>query len=184
MTDFDDISATGMGAPATTSRFYGKYRGIVTDIEDPLFLGRIKAKVPDVLGEDESGWALPCAPAGGSGMGFFALPVKDALVWIEFEQGDPDFPVWTGCFWGSASDVPSDLLTPEPYKKVMLVTAGGVSLTLDDTPGSGGIVLQTANGQKLSMTSTGITIDNGQGAKITMETSKVSINDGGLEVLY
>ena len=40
--------------------FYGKYRGIVTNIKDPLKMGRIKARVPDVLGEEPSGWALPC----------------------------------------------------------------------------------------------------------------------------
>ncbi len=80
--------------------FYGKYRGIVTDIEDPLKIGRIKARVPDVLGDEPSGWALPCVPFAGDGMGFYALPDTDARVWIEFEQGDPDYPVWTGCWWG------------------------------------------------------------------------------------
>ncbi len=184
MTAIGDLSPGDAGSPAAANRFFGKYRGIVSDVDDPLFIGRIKAKVPDVLGDDESGWALPCAPSGGSGMGFFALPSKNAMVWIEFEQGDPDFPIWTGCFWGGVSDVPPDLMVPAPYKKVMLVTEGGTSLTLDDTPGTGGIVLATAHGQKISLSPTGITIDNGQGAKITMMATKVSVNDGALEVLF
>ena len=78
------------------STFYGKYRGLVTDIQDPLMLGRIKAQVPDVMGSDDSGWAMPCAPFGGSQAGFFALPVVGAGVWIEFEHGDPDYPIWAG----------------------------------------------------------------------------------------
>lgn len=164
------------------STFFGKYRGIVTDIQDPLMTFRIRAKVPDVLGETESGWAMPCAPFGGAGMGFFALPTVGAGVWIEFEHGDPDYPIWTGCWFGSAADIPPPLLAP-PYKKVLIKTEGGQTLTLDDTPGIGGIVLETSGGQKLKLTSVGIEIDNGMGAKITLQGPKVSINDGALDVI-
>jgi len=164
------------------SQFFGKYRGTVTDIDDPLMTFRIRASVPDVMGNLDSGWALPCAPFGGSGMGFFALPKVGALVWIEFEHGDPDYPIWTGCFWGSASDVPSALLAP-PYQKMMIQTSGGQIVTLDDTPGIGGISLETSGGQKIKLTPTGIEIDNGLGGKITMQGPKVSINDGALEVI-
>src|SRR5947208_10552235 len=144
-----------------SNNFYGKYRGTVTDIQDPLMIGRVRAKVPDVMGDLESGWAMPCAPFGGSGMGFFALPKAGAGVWIEFEHGDPDYPIWTGCWFGSASDVPSVLLSP-PYRKVMVTTQAGHQVTLDDTPGTGGITLQIATGQKITLASSGIEIDNGQ----------------------
>jgi uncharacterized protein involved in type VI secretion and phage assembly len=164
-----------------TERFYGKYRGIVTDIQDPLMVCRIRARVPDVLGDQESGWALPCAPFGGSGMGFFALPKVGAGVWIEFEHGDPDYPIWAGAWFGSQADLPPDLLAP-PYKKVMVKTEGGHSVTLDDTPGIGGITLQTASGQKVVINSLGIEIDNGQGGKIKLTGPQVSINDGALDV--
>ena len=87
-------------------KYFGKYRGIVTDINDLMMLGRLKAKVPDVLGDKESSWAMPCAPFGGSGVGFFALPTVNAGVWIEFEQGDPDYPIWSGCWWGSQAEIP------------------------------------------------------------------------------
>jgi uncharacterized protein involved in type VI secretion and phage assembly len=162
--------------------FYGKYRGKVTDNEDPLMLGRIKALVPDVMGDQESGWAMPCAPFGGSGLGFFALPAVGAGVWIEFEQGDPDYPIWSGCWWGSVAEVPPILLAP-PYKKVMLKTEGGHSITLDDTPGIGGISLETSGGQKIKLTALGIEIDDGQGGAIKMMGPQVSINDGALEVI-
>jgi uncharacterized protein involved in type VI secretion and phage assembly len=165
-----------------SNQFFGKYRGTVTDIQDPLMTGRIRAKVPDVLGDLESGWAMPCAPFGGSGMGFFALPKVGAGVWIEFEHGDPDYPIWAGCWFGSAAEMPSDLLAP-PYKKVMLKTEGGHSIILDDTPGIGGITLQTSGGQKIVMNATGIEIDNGMGGKIKMTGPQVSVNDGALDVI-
>ncbi len=162
--------------------FFGKYRGIVTSVSDPLMTGRIKARVPDVTGSDETGWALPCAPFGGSKTGFFALPTVGAGVWIEFEHGNPDYPIWTGAWWGSAAEVPPLLLAP-PYKKVMIVTEGGHSITLDDTPGVGGITLETSGGQKVSISSIGIEIDNGMGASIKMTGPKVSVNGGALDVV-
>ncbi|MBI2925749.1 MAG: baseplate assembly protein [Verrucomicrobia bacterium] len=168
-----------------SDRFYGKYRGKVTDNRDPLQLGRIRAKVPDVLGDQESGWAMPSFPAGGSGMGVFALPKVDAGVWIEFEQGQPDYPIWSGAWYGSVSELPSALLVPPMQQdgKIILRTAGGTMLLLDDTPGMGGITLETSNGQKIKLTATGIELDNGMGAKITMQGPQVKINDGALEVL-
>jgi len=165
-----------------SSPFFGKYRGVVSDIEDPLMIGRIRATVPDVLGPDESGWAMPSLPFAGSSVGFFALPTTGSGVWIEFEHGDPDYPIWSGCWYGSAADVPPLLLAP-PYKKVMVITAAGHAVTLDDTPGVGGIILKTSDGAKIEMTSLGITIDNGKGASISMQGPKVSVNNGALDVI-
>ncbi len=162
--------------------FYGKYRGVVTDNKDPLITGRIKARVPDVMGDRETGWAMPCAPFGGSGVGFFALPTVGAGVWIEFEHGDPDYPVWSGCWFGSAAEVPPILLAP-PYKKTLIKTEGGNSVLLDDTPGIGGITLETSGGQKVVMNATGVEITNGQGASIKLTGPQVSINGGALEVI-
>jgi uncharacterized protein involved in type VI secretion and phage assembly len=161
--------------------FHGKYRGVVSDNRDPLTLGRIRATVPDVLGDDESGWALPCAPFGGASAGFFALPPTGAGVWIEFEHGDPDYPVWSGCWWGSATEMPP-LLLPSPPDQVMIVTSGGNTVTLSDLPGTGGITLETAAGAKLSITALGIEIDNGKGASVKLTGPTVSLNGGALEV--
>lgn len=162
--------------------FYGKYRGIVTDNKDPLMMGRIRARVPDALGDQESGWAMPCAPLGGNSTGFFALPAAGTGVWIEFERGDLDYPIWSGCWWGSAAEMPPVMLVL-PYKKVMLKTESGNSILLDDTPGTGGITLETTGGQKIVINSMGIEITNGQGASIKMTGPQVSINNGALEVI-
>jgi uncharacterized protein involved in type VI secretion and phage assembly len=165
-----------------TNRFYGKFRGVVSDNQDPMMIGRVKARVPEVTGDEETGWAMPCAPFGGSGMGFFAIPDTGAGVWIEFERGDPDYPIWAGCWFGSVADLPSDLLAP-PYQKTMIKTKGGNIVTLDDTPGVGGITLQTSGGQKIKLSSTGIEIDNGMGGVIKITGPKVDINSGALEVI-
>ena len=164
--------------------FFGKYRGKVTDNLDPLMLGRIRAEVPDIMGGNESGWALPCAPFGGDMTGFFAVPKTGAGVWIEFEHGDPDFPIWSGCWWGSAAEMPSTLLVPSPpSNKLLIQTAGGHSVLIDDTPGTGGITLETATGQKISLTALGIEIDNGMGASIKLTGPQISMNSGALEVI-
>jgi uncharacterized protein involved in type VI secretion and phage assembly len=164
------------------TQYFGKYRGIVSDIQDPSMQGRIKARVPDVFGSDESGWALSCFPFAGGGMGLVGLPKVGSGVWIEFEQGDPEYPIWTGCWFGAASDAPSQALTA-PYNKIVLQTDGGNKITLDDTPGAGGITLETSAGQKITLTSQGVTIDDGQGGKVAMQGPQVSINDGALQVV-
>ena len=165
-----------------SEKYYGKYRGVVTDNKDPLMTGRVKARVPDVMSAKETGWAMPCAPFGGSGVGFFALPTVGAGVWIEFEHGDPDYPVWSGCWFGSAAEMPPILLAP-PYKKTLIKTEGGSSVLLDDTPGIDGITLETSGGQKVVMNATGVEITNGQGASIKLTGPQVSINGGALEVI-
>jgi uncharacterized protein involved in type VI secretion and phage assembly len=117
---------------ATCSRFYGKYRGLVEDNKDPQNLGRIKVKVPEVLGDVVSGWAWPCAPFVGSQAGFFAIPAKGSGVWIEFEAGDTSRPIWVGGWWGQ-QDVP---LKPAGGKArpgtKLLRSDKGLTVALDD----------------------------------------------------
>jgi len=81
-------------------QFFGKYRGKVAANKDPLNLGRIQVSVPAIFGEGRQSWALPCTPYAGKDVGFFTIPPVDANVWVEFEGGDPDYPIWSGCFWG------------------------------------------------------------------------------------
>ena len=91
---------------AEQRRFFGKYRGIVVNTLDPERLARLQATVPDVVGAESSTWAMPSLPFASPGAGFVAIPPVGAGVWIEFEQGDPDYPIWSGCWWGSASEFP------------------------------------------------------------------------------
>jgi uncharacterized protein involved in type VI secretion and phage assembly len=157
-------------------KYYGKYRGVVSNNVDPLQKGRLLVQVPDVLGQNISSWALPCVPYAGKGVGFFAVPPVGANVWIEFESGNPGDPIWTGCFWDEG-DVPADPALAQ--KKVLKTDAGAI--TLDDTPGAGGITIETSDGMKMVMNRQGIEITTGQG-KIKLTGNQVSINDGALEV--
>src|SRR5690242_21949936 len=88
-------------------RHYGKYRGHVTDNNDPEGLGRVKASVTDVLHDVDTGWALPCAPYSGSKSGAFTVPAVGAGVWIEFEAGMVSCPIWSGCWW-TRNKTPTD----------------------------------------------------------------------------
>lgn len=161
--------------------FYGKYRGFVTNNQDSSNLGRIRAKVPDVAGDIELGWAWPCAPYGGNGMGLFAIPDVGAYVWIEFECGDPEYPIWSGCWWPNSDQMPEQVRSAGE-KKVLLRTKNGHKILLDDDESNGGITIEAANGQKLILNSNGIELDNGNGAKIKLTGNQASINDGALEV--
>ncbi len=114
------------------SRFWGKYRGIVNDVNDPQGLGRIRAQVPEVLDTEISPWALPCTPYPGPDQGWFAIPPVGAAVWIEFEAGDPARPIWVGGWWGR-DEPPKDEKggKAKPPRKI-LKTGSGLMLSLDD----------------------------------------------------
>jgi uncharacterized protein involved in type VI secretion and phage assembly len=171
--------------PATAERrFLGKYRASVVVNVDPQRLGRLTLRIPDVLGDTPSTWALPCFPAAGRQMGVFALPPVGAAVWAEFEHGDPDYPIWTGGWWGSASEVPSLALTAPPgMQNILLQTTGQNLVLLTDTPGpTGGIVLRSKGGASITVNDTGIYLSNGQGAEISLVGSTVSVNKTALTV--
>jgi uncharacterized protein involved in type VI secretion and phage assembly len=174
--------------PSAKPRFCGKYRGVVIDNIDPMQIGRILAQVPDVLDETPSSWALPCVPAAGIQSGMFIVPPIGSQVWIEFERGDPDFPIWTGGFWGLAADIPSLALTPQPIppgQNIVLQTTGQNALVLSDappSPGVGGVTLQAPGGATIVVNDAGVIISNGKGATITLIGPIVTINSGALTV--
>lgn len=115
------------------TRFFGKYRGLVDDNKDPEKLGRIRAKVPEVLNDQVSGWALPCLPYAGSGSGQFMIPPPGAGVWIEFEAGDVSRPIWSGCWW-QKNDLPKDNTQGETTPSLKIIRSEkGLMLTLDDS---------------------------------------------------
>jgi len=116
-------------------------------------------------------------------MGTYFVPLIGAGVWVEFEGGDPDYPIWTGGFWGSAAEVPPLALAGLPTSpNIVLQTSGQNSLLVSDLPGTGGIVLKAAAGAMIMINETGITISNGQGAMITLTGPTVNINQGALTI--
>jgi uncharacterized protein involved in type VI secretion and phage assembly len=167
------------------TKFHGKYRGTVLDNVDPLQIGRLMVQVADVSNVLPSTWAMPCVPFSGIQSGFYAVPDIGAGVWIEFEHGDPDYPIWVGCYWGSVAEVPALVLAAPPgLPQVVIQTTGQNTLMISDVPGpTGGILLKSSTGALISISDVGITISNGQGATIEMTGPAVTINEGALEVI-
>jgi uncharacterized protein involved in type VI secretion and phage assembly len=167
------------------ANFFGKYRGTVLNNIDPMQMGRIMVQVPDVSNVLPSSWAMPCLPFAGIQNGFFAVPTVGSGVWVEFEQGNPDYPIWTGCYWGSAAEVPAlALATPSPLQGIVVQSQGQNTLVISDMPGpTGGILLKSTTGALISINEIGITISNGQGATIVMTGPSVIVNEGALTVI-
>jgi hypothetical protein len=168
-------------------KFYGKYRGTVINNVDPDMMGRLLVEVPDVLSLAPASWAVPCVPlAGPTGppMGIYLVPPIGAGVWVEFEQGDPDHPIWVGCRWGQQGDVPSLALAGLPVSpSIVLQTMMQNSLIISDVPGpTGGIMLKSNSGAMILVNNIGITISNGQGATIMMTGPSITLNEGALMV--
>jgi hypothetical protein len=165
-----------------TGSHFGKYRGTVANNVDPLQLGRVQVRCPDVLGDTKLSWAMPCTPYAGPSVGFFFVPPAGAAVWVEFERGDPDCPILAGCFW-SSGQVPAQ---PAVASTKMLKT-DGLTLTINDLPGAGGLTLEVsppavAVPMKIALTSSGIEVSTGN-ASIKLDPVSVSINDGALKVI-
>lgn len=168
-----------------SKHYYGKYRGTVVNNIDPMQIGRIQVMVPDVSNLMLSSWAMPCTPVAGINMGMFTLPLIGAGVWVEFEQGDPDYPIWVGGFWGTAAEVPVlSRMVPPVIPGITLQTPLKNGIVISDVPGpTGGIQIQTATGAMISVTDIGILISNGKGAVINLTGPTVDINLGALTVI-
>ncbi|HVT15262.1 MAG TPA: phage baseplate assembly protein V [Thermoanaerobaculia bacterium] len=165
--------------------FYGLYRGTVVNNVDPLQIGRIQAIVPDVSDVILASWAMPCVPIAGKQMGTFVVPQVGARVWVQFEQGDPDFPVWTGGFWETVAEVPNLALAGVPGDPgIVLQTTLQNAIVISDLPGpTGGIMLKSTTGATILVNDTGISIQNGKGASMVMVGPTVTINNGALVVI-
>jgi uncharacterized protein involved in type VI secretion and phage assembly len=161
--------------------FYGKYRGRVTDNEDKTGRGRLKVKVPAVMGDEEV-WALPCAPYAGDGVGFFALPANGTNIWVEFEAGDPSFPIWVGCFWGD-KQIPDEDASP----KIKFLRTGKVTLRIDDDQGE--LLIEVKDGSSLKLTASEISLESSsitnkaEGKKTALTSASFDVHDGALTVV-
>jgi uncharacterized protein involved in type VI secretion and phage assembly len=169
------------------SRYFGKYRGVVADNADPTARGRLQVRVPAVLGE-LAVWAMPCVPYAGAGVGFYCLPEPEAGVWVEFEAGDPSFPIWVGCFWAD-DELPDEndaaikvlrteattLRIDDGEQIVLVSTDAGAELELSDE------VRSEAGGAKVTVGSNAVSSTGGS-ASVDVGPSAVRANDGAWEV--
>lgn len=173
--------AGGAEAELIGRGFVGKFRGKVKENLDPLGLGRLRVTAPDVLDGEVLGWALPAVPYGGDGVGLFLIPPTGADVWVEFEQGDPDYPVWTGCFWPDAA-TPGGAKPPARLPTTKVLKTEFVTVTIQDAAG-GTVTVETKAGMKLVMDAQGVELSTKTGASVKLTGKQVSVNQGALEVV-
>ena len=167
----DDFTAQFIAR--SQDKAWGKYRGTVVARNDPEQLGRLRLKVPSLLGDAVTGWAWPVSPFAGAGHGFFFVPQVGDLVWVEFAEGELEHPLWTGGGWAKPRgkvEVPAEALGSYPDQHVLRTPSGSVVI-LDDTSGSEKIVVRARAGCD-------ITIDPRAGT-ITVKAGTVLIQSDG-----
>jgi hypothetical protein len=177
-------------------RYYGKYRGFVVDNEDKANLGRLRLKVPSVLGNDVvTGWALPCVPYGGAAdQGFLFIPEQKSGVWVEFEEGDLEFPIWVGTFWSKPDDE-SELPKPnnedgskednvqDPPSRKIIKTMKGHTIQFEDKDGDEMIrivaIMDDNHKHVITMNKDGIKVHDGvNGHELVLEKTGITFTDG------
>jgi hypothetical protein len=160
-----------------TERFYGKYLGIVVDNDDPKGLARVRARVPEVFGEETTGWCLPCSPYSGSGTGLATVPPIDSQIYIEWPAGDISrVPIWSGGAWPDGEGVED--AGPDA---IVLTTPAGHRVVVRDTSGSEAIEIEATSGAKLVLDGEGVLVEFGS-QKLVVSRTSISLNDGALEV--
>jgi len=183
----DDDAGSGSGV----RQYYGKYRGTVLQNVDPMRSGRLQIQVPDVYGPNFSTWALPCLPSGGMLTGMYVAPPIGAGVWVEFEQGDPDYPIWVGCWWGSLAETPNQAKITTPGVPVItLESLGQKAIVISDTPvppllPQGGILLSAGPQTFIAVGPAGINIQSPlTSLNLTLPPGAgvVNVNNGALLV--
>lgn len=184
------------------TQFFGKYRGKITANKDPLNLGRIQVSVPAIFGEGRQSWAMPCTPYAGKDIGFFTIPPIDTNIWVEFEGGDPDYPIWSGCFWGE-NELPQNAKVEDPVK-VQVFKTDGITITLSNlekTQGltvevnkpvvekplkmvfnAAGIELNNNNKTTAKLTAEAIELKNGESSTITIAGDSIQIKESAIEI--
>ena len=166
---------------ASRDRYYGKYRGTVTGNTDPEGRGRLQVEVPEVRGAGVIDWALPAMPYAGDGVGFFALPPVETSVWVEYEGGDLQHPIWSGCFWQRGQIAAADALPEVAFLKTDQAT-----IRIDNARGEVRIEI---GGASLTLTSSEITIEAPQikstagGAQTTLSGAGFDALQGALKVI-
>jgi cytoskeletal protein CcmA (bactofilin family) len=146
--------------------YWGKYRATVIDNADPMTSARLLCEVPSAPG-GVLNWAAPCVPYAFLEQGLVTVPPVGANVWIEFEGGNLDFPVWTGCFWETGEVPVMPQLSPELPSAILVLRGKCCSLVMNDLPGEGGITLTALDPAvdmpvTVTLNSSGVTVEVGE----------------------
>ncbi|UBF28589.1 phage baseplate assembly protein V [Kovacikia minuta CCNUW1] len=161
-------------------QFLGKYRGKVATNKDPLNLGRIQVEVPAIYGSGQANWAMPCSPYAGKNIGFFAIPPIGSNIWVEFEAGDPNYPIWVGCFWGE-DQLPEAAKVEEP-EKIQMFKADGFTAIVSNVGENKGLTIEVETPiverkLKLVFNADGIEINNKDETTIKIKADIIELKN-------
>jgi len=174
----------GGGGPTYT----GIYRGAVVNNIDPEFRGRIMARVTDVTGVFTTSWAEPVVPMAGPNAGYLSIPPMNSGVWVQFENGDPDKPVWIGGLWGSAFEAPltaKQMTGVGPAGAATLIQSMELNFICIADKGmfaqlpAGGVMIQAGPATSIAIDKTGIRMT---APTITINGATVTFNGGALVI--
>lgn len=159
------------------ARFHGVAVGIVTNIQDPKNLGRVKLRFPWLSANDESDWARIAAPMAGDGRGLFLLPSVNDEVLVAFEHGDPRFPYVLGALWNGRDKPPAG----NGDGVSVLKSRSGHIVRLDDTSGSERIeIIDQSGNSKITIDSASNTITlSAANGKLRLEGMTIEIEAQG-----
>lgn len=140
--------------------YYGKYRAIVTEVnKDEEKRGRIRVLCPKVYGKDNSPLCEPCLPYAFDKAGDFVLPKLNDFVWIEFEEGDPEKPIWSGGLWSKENTPVEDYTKADQFRQLEFL------------------------GNKISFEKDKVVIKNTEdGSMITLEKGKCTVKCSTVEI--
>jgi phage baseplate assembly protein gpV len=175
MADIVERNVARLNQRVATS-YFGKYRGIVTNVDDPNNQCRIKARVDGLLNGQETGWALPVAPFAGDGHGMVMLPAIGSGVWIEFEAGRLENPLWSGAWWagGQRPD-------PQGAKVRVIVSENGHTVILDDQNDELKLLHGSPGGPSITLSGSEIVLSCGA-CEIKISTDDISLNNGQIKI--
>jgi uncharacterized protein involved in type VI secretion and phage assembly len=160
-----------------TDRFHGKHLAVVVDNADPKNLSRVRVQVPELFGQETTGWCLPCSPYAGNGVGLAAVPPAGSVVYVEWPGGDVTrTPIWSGGMWTDGNAVQG--ASPET---LLLVTPSGHKIMLNDKGGDEAIEILAQSNAKITLDANGIKLEF-SGKTVELKSDSVDINGGALKV--
>ena len=149
---------------------------VVTNIEDPSNLGRIKIQYPWRNEEDESDWTRVLTFMAGADRGGYFLPEVNDEVLVAFENGDIDHPVVLGALWSNSMAPPSN--NSDGKNNLRLIKSrSGHQIILNDEDGKETIEIIDKSGGNL------IKIDTAENKIIIESSQDIELKAGNKIVL-
>jgi uncharacterized protein involved in type VI secretion and phage assembly len=159
-------------------RLYGVYTAVVTDVQDPDGMGRVRVRLPwttDPDGDLYEAWARIATLMAGADRGTWFIPEPDDEVLVAFEAGDPRRPFVVGGLWNGVDSPPESMDSDNNIRSI--TSRSGIKITMDDTDGGVKLTVETPGGQKITLNDTpaSVNIEDSNGNSVKMESSGITV---------